>query len=133
MLTPLELGERYVLPAFRRRLVELLREKGMSYSDIASVLGITRSAVARYLSAERGARFEPAELRDVDTRLAKLAEDISLRRIGRREIEMGLIEEALRAMGRGYVCRLHSSLEPGATRGCRLCVELFGSYSRESR
>ena len=47
---------RNLLPPMRAEMVSrLIREKGLSQSDAAKRLGVTRAAVSQYLSRKRGA------------------------------------------------------------------------------
>jgi len=45
------------LPALRRELVKALLKEGVSRKEIASMLGITDSAISQYLKKKRGMHF----------------------------------------------------------------------------
>jgi len=46
------------LPALRRELVRALLKEGVSRKEIASMLGITDSAISQYLKKKRGMHFK---------------------------------------------------------------------------
>jgi len=43
----------------RKRLAQLLRERGRSLSEIARVLGVSKAAVSQYLKGKRGGELSP--------------------------------------------------------------------------
>jgi uncharacterized protein len=50
-----ELEVWYVLPAVRKELAKVMKEKGLSQAKIAKFLGITEAAVSQYVKAKRAA------------------------------------------------------------------------------
>ncbi|NJD99297.1 ArsR family transcriptional regulator [Thermococcus sp. LS1] len=122
-----EVASRYVYPSLRRRLVEILREKGLKQTQIAELLHITQSAVSRYLRMDRGALIDVAQFPDIDDDLKKLAEEIIRKRPTEYEIHSMLVQISLEMLGKGYVCSFHSQIDPELNPAqCRICLELFG-------
>ncbi|ANF23187.1 transcriptional regulator [Thermococcus piezophilus] len=122
-----EVASRYVYPSLRRRLVEILREKGLKQTQIAELLHITQSAVSRYLRMDRGALIDVAQFPDIDDDLKKLAEEIIRKRPAEYEIHSMLVQISLEMLGKGYVCSFHSQIDPELNPvQCRVCLELFG-------
>ncbi|NJE84599.1 ArsR family transcriptional regulator [Thermococcus sp. CX2] len=122
-----EVASRYVYPSLRRRLVEILREKGLKQTQIAELLHITQSAVSRYLRMDRGALIDVAQFPDIDDDLKKLAEEIIRKRPTEYEIHSMLVQISLEMLGKGYVCSFHSQIDPELNPAqCRVCLELFG-------
>lgn len=125
-----EVASRYVYPSLRRRLVEILREKGLKQVEIAELLHITQSAVSRYLGMDRGAlvdvsRYPP----DIDGELRSLVEEVIERKPDEYYIHRRLVEISLEMLGKGYVCSFHSKIDPpevNPPEECRVCLELFG-------
>jgi predicted transcriptional regulator len=54
MVAPAEIVYWEILPAIRKAIVGVLKEKNVKQSDIAKVLDITPSAVSQYLKNKRG-------------------------------------------------------------------------------
>ncbi|ASJ02883.1 transcriptional regulator [Thermococcus profundus] len=122
-----EVASRYIYPSIRRRLVEVLREKGLKQTEIAELLHITQSAVSRYLKMDRGALIDISAFPDVDREIAELAERILDERPGEYEIHSSLVKLSLEFLGKGYACTFHSQIDPEVNPvECRVCIELFG-------
>ncbi|EHR77402.1 transcriptional regulator [Thermococcus litoralis DSM 5473] len=118
---------KYVYPSLRRRLVEILREKGLSQIQIAGLLYITQSAVSRYLRMNRGALIEVEKFPDIDEKLKRLAEIIMKEKPDEYYIHGELVKIAVEMLGKGYVCSFHSKVDPGIDpKLCRICIETFG-------
>ena len=58
---PQEIEVWYILPAIRKELVRVLKEKGKSGREIAGLLGITAASVSQYGSDKRGKGVELPE------------------------------------------------------------------------
>lgn len=122
-----EVASRYVYPSLRRRLVEILREKGLKQVEIAELLHITQSAVSRYLGMDRGALVDVSRYPDIDGELRSLAEEVIERKPDEYYIHRRLVEISLEMLGKGYVCSFHSKIDPEVNpEECRVCLELFG-------
>lgn len=122
-----EVASRYIYPSIRRRLVEVLRERGLKQTEIAELLHITQSAVSRYLGRGRGALIDIREYPDVDAEIKELADRIIRERPNEYAIHAELVKISLEFLGRGYACSFHSRIDPEINPSeCRVCLELFG-------
>ncbi|NJE42316.1 transcriptional regulator [Thermococcus sp. GR6] len=122
-----EVASRYVYPSLRRRLVEILREKGLKQTQIAELLHITQSAVSRYLRMDRGGLIDVVQFQDIDEDLKNLAEEIIRKRPTEYEIHSRLVQISLEMLSKGYVCSFHSQIDSELSSAqCRVCLELFG-------
>ncbi|WP_297092225.1 ArsR family transcriptional regulator [Thermococcus sp.] len=122
-----EVTSRYVYPSLRRRLVEILYEKGLKQTEIAELLHITQSAVSRYLRMDRGALMDVSSYPDIEEELQSLAREIVEKKPGEYEIHRRIVEISLEMLGKGYVCSIHSEVDPEVDPGeCNVCLELFG-------
>ncbi|USS39885.1 ArsR family transcriptional regulator [Thermococcus aggregans] len=122
-----EVASRYVYPSLRRRLVELLYEKGLKQTKIAELLHITQSAVSRYLNMDRGALVDISKFPDIDTELRSFADEIIRKKPDEYCIHRRLIEISLKMIGKGYICSLHAKIDPEVNPSeCGVCLELFG-------
>lgn len=118
---------RYVYPSLRRRLVEILRERGLTQTQIAGLLHITQSAVSRYLRMNRGALIEVEKFQDIDEKLKGLADTIVREKPDEYYIHGELVKIAVEMLGKGYVCSFHSKVDPEIDpKLCRICIETFG-------
>ncbi|AAL80815.1 transcriptional regulator [Pyrococcus furiosus DSM 3638] len=118
---------RYVYPSLRRRLVEILRERGLTQIQIAELLHITQSAVSRYLRMNRGALIEVEKFQDIDEKLKGLADTIVREKPDEYYIHGELVKIAVEMLGKGYVCSFHSKVDPEIDpKLCRICIETFG-------
>ena len=122
-----EVASRYVYPSVRRRLVEILRERGLKQTEIAELLHVTQSAVSRYLKMERGALIDVSQFEDIDSMIRELADRVVGERPGEYEIHSELVRISLKLLGMGYACSFHASIDPELEpEKCRVCLELFG-------
>lgn len=122
-----EVASRYLYPSIRRRLVEVLRERGLKQTEIAELLHITQSAVSRYLKMDRGAIMDLKDFPDVDGEVRALAERIIREMPGEYEIHSFIVKLSLEFLGKGYACTFHSRIDPEINPAeCRVCIELFG-------
>ena len=134
MIPPDEVVARRVLPTVRAMLARALQDRGLTERAIAERLGLTQSAVSKYLRGR--VRLEPLVQRSptfrtlVDGLAAGLAGD----RVSGVEA-LGRILEALRTEeDRGVVCRLHEEEMPSlAGIGCDLCVRAGASDLRQEQ
>ena len=118
---------KYVYPSLRRRLVEILREKGLNQMQVAKLLYITQSAVSRYLRMNRGALVDVEKFPDIDDKLKGLAETIVKERPDEYYIHGELVKIAIEMLGKGYVCSFHSKVDPEiGPKVCKICIETFG-------
>jgi uncharacterized protein len=53
-----ELEVWYILPSIRKELARNMKEKGLSQTKIAKLLGITEAAVSQYLKSKRAVEFK---------------------------------------------------------------------------
>jgi len=123
-----EIGYRYVLPSVKRRLVELmLREYGCSQKEVAVLLGLSESAVSRYIASQRGYLVSVEEFKDIDRRIRGLAEVIATRRLtDKHAIYRSLYEVVLEVMAKKYICQIHKDVDEGVDpTKCNICPELF--------
>ncbi len=120
-----ELGYRYVLPSIRRMLVISLKERGITQMKIAQMLGITQSAVSKYLNMKRGSLIDLWRYDDIRTEVNRLAEEV-IRGMSDEELSIKMMVLALKSMAKGYVCEFHSKIDPTVNpSSCGVCNKLF--------
>ena len=121
-----EVAARYVYPAVRRRIVEILREEGLSQEAIARLLHVTQSAVSRYLSMKRGYYIDLSRYPDVDGYLRRIATEILETEPDEYCVHALLVKATLVVLAKGYACSLHAKIDPSIDpRRCRVCIEIL--------
>jgi len=127
-----EAAARYVYPALRRSLVEILRERGLTQTQIAGLLHITQSAVSRYLKMDRGGLIDGRKFEDVEKELRDFAGEVVERKPSEYEIHARIVRITLEMLGKGYICSFHSKVDPEIDpKKCRVCIKLFGEGSEK--
>lgn len=126
MKTPYELAYRYVIPHIQRKLVLALREKGLTNTEIARKLGITPSAVTRYLKGERGTAVDLSRFGDIEEMIGVLAEKIAKGAAGTYEVLAATTAVAAYALSRKYLCSYHALIDEGVDpRRCGVCPQVL--------
>ena len=129
-LTIYELMNRYVYPAIRRRLVEILyHDIGLNQMEIARLLGITQSAVSRYVVKNRGTFLDVSKFSEIEYDLRKIAKQVAERKLDEYTLHIELSRVIFKILAKGYVCNFHSKLDRTINlRKCSICPKLFSSY-----
>lgn len=121
-----ELTYRYVVPSIRGMLTRELIKRGVLESRAAELLGLSRSAVSRYLNAERGSTIDMVQFKDVLRLIEKLAEDITYNEFDEYEVQEEITRIAAYFMSKKHFCKFHRKIDPkiDAAR-CRICPSVF--------
>jgi predicted transcriptional regulator len=128
MISLFEFSYRYVIPSIKRRLVEKLIDMGMTQREVSKKLGLSASAVSRYLSMERGSAINVASFSDLDENIGKLALLIKDKNADHHTIQLAMYRIALYALSRKYMCEDHSKVDLSVNpKTCLICPALFGN------
>jgi len=101
-ITIYELMNRYVYPAIRRRLVEILYHNiGLNQIEIAKLLGITQSAVSRYVVRNRGAFLDVSKFDEIEYDLRKIAKQIAERKLDEYTLHIELSKVIFKMLAKG--------------------------------
>ncbi len=123
MIAPDEVVAKRVLPTLRAAVAVDLSKRGLTEREIAERLGLTQSAVSKYLRGRT--KSEPAVVRSpafrsLADRLAQGLEDGSMSPV---EAMAAVNAVVRREENRGVVCTLHEEEVPALRGlGCDLCV-----------
>jgi hypothetical protein len=114
----------HILPAVRAHIArELIEKHGFSQVSAADKLGLTQSAMSRYLTSDRGSRTQLSV--EVVRSIERIADDLA----GRESPSALTVEETCRiclSMRRsGDFCRLHRDLDRGIPDSCNACIRIF--------
>ncbi|MBO3769892.1 MAG: helix-turn-helix domain-containing protein [Thermoproteota archaeon] len=124
-----ELTYRYVVPSVRRTLASKLVEKGMYEKEAAEILGLSRSAISRYLNSERGVLVKMTDFLDVTNLIESLAEKIIRGKIRGYRIQEEIDKIASYFMSKKYFCSMHEKINPTVDIvKCRICSKVFNRY-----
>jgi len=128
MKTPYELAYRYVIPYIQRRLVQALRARGLSNTEIAKKLGITPSAVTRYLKGERGTGIDLSMYADVEEAIEKIADAVIRRGLDKYGVMTAATAVTAYVLSRKYLCAYHAQIDEGVDPSkCSVCTQVFSS------
>ncbi len=120
-----ELGYRYVLPSIRRMLVLSLRERKLSQEEIARLVGLSQSAVSKYLNTKRGSNVDLQKHDDLRKEIEALADRV-IGGISEEDLSVSITILAFKSMAKGYVCEFHSEIDRTLNpKECNLCKKLF--------
>ena len=121
-----ELAYRYVVPSIRNTLVRELVKKGIPRNSVASLLNLSRSAVSRYMSDERGMFIQMARFKDVHNMIEKLADEIIQRRNDEYMVQERISMIAAYFLSRKYFCVEHKKINPKLDAvKCKVCKNVF--------
>ncbi len=79
LLLPQEIETFYVIPALRKNLAMILKNRGMKQKDIAAIFGINTAAISQYNSNKRGDNtvFNEHILQEIKTSATRIASKFS--------------------------------------------------------
>jgi len=107
MKLPCEVVAKYVLPATRALTAKKLIEKyGYTQVEAASKLGVTQSAMSRYMASKRGNKIEV--LREIHELTDEIAEGIVANKLSEDEILRKICHFCVSFGKTGELCKLHS-------------------------
>jgi predicted fused transcriptional regulator/phosphomethylpyrimidine kinase/predicted transcriptional regulator len=128
MILPEEIVANRVLPTVRTMIAVRLTKRGLRERAVAACLGVTQSAVSKYLRGRIRPEPAVAEAETFRSLADTLAEGLAEGRMSPFEA-MGRVVAAIRKEeDRGLVCRLHEEAMPSLVGlGCDLCVRVEAS------
>lgn len=127
MKTPYELAYRYVIPHLAKEAVLALKRRGLSNTDVAKALGITPSAVTRYIKGERGSSIDLMQYPEIKEAIEELADNVVKGVNDVYAVWSSISELTAYALSRRYLCTHHSKIDPEIDPArCRICPETFG-------
>jgi len=124
MKPPCEIVSRYVLPTVRALVAERLLDKsGLTQMDAALKVGLTQSAMSRYLASERGRRIKMAP--HVRNLVNSMAEGISKNKLSHEEILERMCHICITLRKSGGLCEFHRRIVPSLSKTCEICSRTF--------
>ncbi len=117
MKLPCEIMIWKVLPALKARISKVLRDRGLSQTEIAKSLGVTPAAVSQYLKGKRGTDYKvPKEMNEMIEVVATSIEKGNNKKL----VVFGLCQLCQEIRKRKLSCDLCRA-EAGTPEDCTIC------------
>lgn len=122
MKPPCEIVSRYVLPAIRaliaRRLIE---QYGYTQLDTAKILGMTQSAMSRYIALERGGKIKVTK--KINKLINDIAKNIVKGNLSQEKLIKKLCYTCETFKKSGEFCKIHREFSPTIPKTCKICLK----------
>jgi hypothetical protein len=119
---PCEIVSKYVLPAIRaliaRRLIE---QYGYTQLDAAKTLGMTQSAMSRYMALERGGKIKVTK--EINKLIDDIAKNIVKGKLSQEKLIKKLCYVCETFRKSGNLCKIHRELSPIVPKTCKICLK----------
>ena len=123
MKPPCEVVSKFLLPAVRALIARKLIEKhGFTQVEAASKLGLTQSAMSRYIALERGQKI--GNIKEVRRLTGAIAENIAKSQLSQEEVNLKMCDICTAFRKSGKLCGLHKHIIPTLSKKCRICYEI---------
>ena len=123
MKPPCEVVSKYLLPAARALIARKLIEKhGFTQVEAASKLGLTQSAMSRYIALERGQKIK--NIKEVKQLIEDIAKNITKSQLSQEEAILKLCGICTAFRKSGALCDFHKHTVPTLSKKCRICYEI---------
>jgi hypothetical protein len=121
---PCEFAVRSVVPALRALVArELSTSYHLKQDDIASLLGITQSAVSQYLRHVRGRAVNIEEIKEIHEITQTLALGLANNNLSQRNITQQYCKACQIIRAKRLLCQVHHRLDPTFnTTTCDACI-----------
>lgn len=124
-----ELAARYLVPSVRRHLARKLVKMGMREAEAARMLGLSRSAITRYLRSERGVGIEFSKFGDVTRMIEELAAKVTANELDESKIQEKIMEITSYILSMKYFCAYHKKIDPRINiLRCNICPTIFTKH-----
>jgi len=123
MLMPCEIAVKSVIPAIRAYVAkELTQTHKMKQTDAANLLGITQTAVSKYISNVRGQVIRIDQTREIQTMMNEIASKIAEEKISGPQLIPSFCEVCKAVRRSGLMCELCKRTDPKLdTLLCNVC------------
>ena len=134
MKLPCEIAVRSVVPAIRALLAkELTKTHGMKQGDAANLLGITQTAISKYVHHVRGSILQiKSEI--VTTEIASTAVALVNGELKQKEVSFRICNVCRLIREQGLMCELCKQINTFLDEEeCNLCISPYQSESNSTR
>ena len=123
MLAPCEVAVKSVIPAIRAYVAkELTQTYKMKQTDVALFLGITQTAVSKYISNVRGQAIRIDRTKEVQNRMNEIASKIAEKRVSGPQLILEFCKVCKTVRRKGFMCELCQRSDPTLNNTqCNIC------------
>jgi len=134
MLIPCEVAVKSVVPAIRCAIAkQLIQTYGLKQKDVASLLGITQTAVSKYTRHVRGRVLKIEEVNEVQPLIIETAASLANGHISRFELVKKFCVACIIIRKNGLMCKLCKRSDPSLDiQHCNICSSGF-SFCENSK
>jgi len=127
MVIPCEVAVKSVVPAIRCAIAkQLIQTYGLKQKDVASLLGITQTAVSKYTRHVRGRVLKIEDVNEVRPVIIDIAASLANGRISRYELVERFCVACIIIRRNGLMCKLCKRSDPSIDiRQCNICSSGF--------
>jgi len=129
MPAPCEIAVKSVVPAIRAYIAkELAQTYKMKQTDVAYVLGITQTAVSKYISNVRGQAVRIDRKEEIQNMMDEIASKIADRRVSGPQLMLEFCYVCKAVRRSGLMCTLCERSDPSLDmKKCLLCKSMNSS------
>jgi len=124
MMIPCEIAVKSVIPAIRACVAkELTQTYKMRQNDVANRLGITQTAISKYVRDVRGHVIRIDQTEEIRSMMNKIVSQAANEKISRTQLTLGFCEVCKMVRRNGIMCELCKRSDPVLDIGlCRVCM-----------
>lgn len=123
MMIPCEIAVKSVIPAIRAYVAkELTQTYKMKQTDVANLLGITQTAISKYVRDVRGRVIKIDQTEDIRNMMNEIASKVADEKISGPQLTIRFCEVCKTVRQNGFMCELCQRSDPTLNiRTCRVC------------
>jgi len=123
MMMPCEIAVKSVIPAIRAYVAkELTQTHKMKQTDVANLLGITQTAISKYVRDVRGRIIKIDQTVDIRNMMNEIAAKVADQKISGPQLTLRFCEVCKTVRQNGLMCELCKRSDPTINiRTCRVC------------
>jgi len=123
MIIPCEIAVKSVIPAIRAYIAkELTQTHKMKQNDVANHLGITQTAVSKYISHVRGRVIRIDQTEEIRNMLNEIASKVADEKISDSQLTLRFCEVCKTVRENGLMCELCKRSDPTINvKACQVC------------
>jgi uncharacterized protein len=123
---PCEVAVKSVIPAIRAYIAkQLIQTYDMKQTDVAGLLGITQTAVSKYVGNVRGQALKIDQEDEIQNMMNKIASRIADKKTSGSQLMTEFCAVCIEVRRNGQMCELCKRSDPEIRRiSCNLCMDI---------